>query len=51
MSEEKRTPSEFDEAFEEIIDDPNQHTKGRGRAGAPSGKDDLMSPLWSIIDI
>jgi hypothetical protein len=25
MSEEKRTPAEFDEAFEEIIDDPNQH--------------------------
>ena len=25
MSEEKRTPAEFDDAFEEIIDDPKQH--------------------------
>jgi hypothetical protein len=33
------------------IDDPKQHTNGRGGAGAPSGKYDRMSPLWSIIDI
>ena len=25
MSEEKRTPEEWDDAFEEIIDDPKQH--------------------------
>jgi hypothetical protein len=25
MSEEKRTPEEFDDAFEAIIDDPKQH--------------------------
>jgi hypothetical protein len=24
MSEEKRTPEEWDDAFEEIVDDPNQ---------------------------
>jgi hypothetical protein len=33
------------------IDAPNQHMQGRGGAGAPSDKYDLMSPLWSIIDI
>jgi hypothetical protein len=33
------------------IDDLNQHTQGRGGAGAPSDKYDLMSPLWGIIDI
>jgi hypothetical protein len=33
------------------LDAPNQHTKGRGRAGAYAGKSDLMSPLWSILDI
>jgi hypothetical protein len=27
------------------IDNPNQPTKGRGGAGAPSDKYDLMSPL------
>ena len=31
--------------------DLNEHMKGRGGAGAPSDKYDLMSPLWGIIDI
>ena len=33
------------------IDDPNQHTYGRGGASPHADKSDLMSPLWSIIDL
>jgi hypothetical protein len=33
------------------IDAPHQHKKSRDEAGARSDKCDLMSLLWSIIDI
>jgi hypothetical protein len=33
------------------LDAPTQHTQGKSGAGAPSGKSDLMSLLWGIIDI
>src|SRR5262245_44659636 len=33
------------------IDAPHQPTKSRDEAGSRLNTDDLMSPLWSIIDI